>query len=334
MQKTTLVAIIVAAVIVVCGAAAVVIMNNNNSSETADTIVGHTFEYKVVGNYEGAIVSGTQKVTVLSEKDERYEVKTERNIYADTSGGTRTVLWNDAETEWKNKTDITKPGTYSKEYKLSTYWGTKTSKVYTSTVDSVKTTSYVLYDKISFETVVEDGDNLYIYMMNSTDFMKGGKSAEPKVYKVSFDVDGTLVTADSSTYALGGNIDVEIIDATGTANEVKNHVEVKLDTTTITNETTTSWELQNNSDSRGTKSGTSKVSTIWGVLDTTVYTSTKEGATNTSYYYKDIVPVKMSYLYDNGTNTIEFTAAVTEIAVGEEKINTLDDLNKLIDGNN
>ena len=187
MQKSALIAVIavVAVVAVGGGAAAFMLMNNGNSSETADTIVGHAFEYRVVGNHEDKLVSGTQTVTILSEKDGKYEVKTERNIYADTTLGSRTVLWNDVNTEWKSVDDIVKPGTFSKDSKLNTYWGEKDVKIYTKTVSSVKTTSYVAYEKISFETVVEDGDNLYIYMMNKTDFMKNDKSVTPHSYKMA-----------------------------------------------------------------------------------------------------------------------------------------------------
>ena len=332
MKKATLIAIIVAVVLIAGGSIAIMMKNGGDSSQTADTIVGHTFEYRVVGNYEDKTITGTQEVSILSEKDDRYEVKTVRNVFVDSSNGTRTVLWDDANTEWKDSTDISHPGTFSEEYKLNTYWGVKDSKVYTSTVNSVKTTSYVLYDKISFETVVEDGDNLYIYMMDDTDFIKESKSVTAHNFGVSFSIIGTSVSkADSNTsYSITGSANMDRIDATGTANEFKTSVDMLFSIFPIKEENT-SWTLRDNSNNYGTKSGTSKVSTVWGTLDTTVYVSTEDGQKNTNYLYRDIIPVKVSSLADNESFTQEYAMTLTKMVMDGENIDTIKKLDDFID---
>ena len=336
MQKSALIAVIavVAVVAVGGGAAAFMLMNNGNSSETADTIVGHAFEYRVVGNHEDKLVSGTQTVTILSEKDGKYEVKTERNIYADTALGSRTVLWNDVNTEWKNVDDIVKPGTFSKDSKLNTYWGEKNVKVYTKTVSSVKTTSYVAYEKISFETVVEDGDNLYVYMMNKTDFMKNDKSVTPHSYKIGLSLEGTMtsISNPSTSYNLTGSMSGERLDVTGTANEMKTKTLIKMGSITITDSEETEWEYDGDDSDNdyGTKSGTSNITTMWGVVTADVYVKTEGGNTTTTYLYKDLVPVKVSVTGVSGDYNMDMTYTSSEFTLDGESLDSLEKLDKAI----
>lgn len=336
MQKTVLIAIVAVVAIVAVGGGAMAIMQmNSDSSETADTIVGHSFEYKVVGNHDDKLVSGTQIVTILSEKDNRYEVKTERNVYADTTHGSRTVLWDDVNTEWKNINDIVKPGTFSKDFKLGTYWGEKNVKVYTKTVDSTKTTSYVAYEKISFETVVEDGDNLYIYMMNKTNFMNEDKSVTPHSYKMTLSLEGTMIdTSDPSTlYNLTGTMSEELIDATGTASETKTKTLIKMGLITITDSEETEWSYDDEDfDSHyGTKSGTSNVTTMWGTVITDVYVKTANGYTATTYLYKDLIPVKISMTGIADDYTMDVTYTFSEFVLDDESLDSLEKLDKAIE---
>lgn len=340
MQKSTLIAVIavVAVVAVGGGAAAFMLMNNGNSSETAesetaDTVVGYAFEYRVVGNHEDKLVSGTQTVTILSEKDGKYEVKTERNIYADTALGSRTVLWNDVNTEWKNVDDIVKPGTFSKNSKLNTYWGEKDVKVYSKTVSSVKTTSYVAFEKISFETVVEDGDNLYIYMMNKTDFMKNDKSVTPHSYKMALSLEGTMtsISDPSTSYSLTGTMSSERLDVTGTADEDKQKTLIKMESITITDTEETKWNYYEESDNDdGTKSGTSNITTMWGVVTADVYVKTEGGNTTTTYLYKDLVPVKVSITGVSDGYNMDMTFTFSEFVIDGEALDSLEKLDKAI----
>ena len=335
MQKTVLIAIVaVVAVAAVGGGAAAIMLMNGDSSETADTIVGHSFEYRVVGNHDGKLVSGTQTVTILSEKDNKYEIKTERNVYTDTALGSRTVLWNDVNTEWKNVDDIVKPGTFSKDSKLNTYWGEKDVKVYTKTVSSVKTTSYVAYEKISFETVVEDGDNLYVYMMNKTDFMNKDKSITPHSYKMTLSVEGTMtsISNPSTSYNLTGSMSYERIDATGTADETKEKVLIKMGSVTITDSEETAWDYDGDDSDNdyGTKSGTSNITTMWGTVTADVYVKTVDGNTTTTYLYKDLVPVKVSYTGTSDGYTMDMTYTFSEFVIDGESLDSLEKLDKAI----
>ena len=120
MDIKVIIAIATVAVVAIGGAGFAIHNALKDTSETDSTIVGHNFEYRVVGNYEDKTLGGTQKVTILSEDDTRYEVKTVRNIYAETNLGSRTILYDDTNTEWKNKNDIIKPGVYSKDSKMNT----------------------------------------------------------------------------------------------------------------------------------------------------------------------------------------------------------------------
>ena len=330
MQKSSLIAIVIVAIVAVGGGAAVLVLNGD-SSETADTIVGHTFEYRVVGNHEDKLVSGTQTLNVLSENDTRYEIKTVREVYTDTSGGTRSVLWNDVKTDWVKKTDITSPGKFSKDYKLDTYWGTKDAKMYTNTVNGVKTTSYVAFDKISFETVVEDGDNLYIYMMDKTDFMKKDKSYTPPKMKITMALSGTMTVSSNpnNKYSIGGSVETELIDSTGVAFKFTIREIMLVEGITFSDDTQTMWGYSDSDDSDdGIKSGTANVDTIWGNVLTTVYIDTEDGVKKTTYLYKDL-PVKMTYSMVDQHASMEITQTITEVIVNGVYIDTIKQLDEL-----
>ena len=333
MQKVAIIAIAVVAVLAIGGGAGFAIYNAlKDTSETDSTIVGHEFEYKVVGNYEDKTLGGTQKVTILSEDDTKYEVKTVRNIYAETSLGSRTILYDDSNTEWKIKDDITKPGTFSKDSKMNTYWGEKDVKVYTKTESSAKTTSYVAYEAISFETTVEDGDNLFIYMLKDSDFMKKDKVDSPKTFKLSMVVTGSG-TVLGINYNITGNMSSETVDQTGTANKTRVITKMYMGAITISDEDKTSWSLKGESKENdyGTKTGTSTITTTWGSLETDVYSKTDGDQTSTTYVYKDVLPIKV-IISQQGETPMEISVEFDGFEYDGKKIESKADLDDLING--
>ena len=338
MQKTAIIAIAVVAVLAIGGGAGFLIYKalNKDTSETDSTIVGHEFEYRVVGNYEDKLLGGTQKVTILTEDDTRYEVRTVRNIYSETELGTRTTLYDDTNTEWKIKDDITKPGKFVKDSKMNTYWGEKDTKVYTKTESTVTTTWNVAYGAISFETTVEDGDNLFIYMLKNSDYMKKSKVDEPRDMKLSLAITGTY----SSSLVSGnitGNMSSERLDATGTASMSKNTMKMTMETMTIVDKTETKWSLREASDSGsgdseyGTKTGTATVSTTWGSLETDVYSKSDAEGTTTTYVYRDVLPIKIVQSGTTATYTMELSMIFDSFTYDGKEIKSKADLDSLID---
>ena len=336
MQKTAIIAIAVVAVLAVGGGAGFLIYKalDKDTSETDSTIVGHDFEYRVVGNYDSKTLGGTQKVTILSEDDTRYEVKTVRNIYTETELGTRATLYDDTNTEWKNKDDITKPGKFVKDSKMNTYWGEKDTKVYSKTESTVTTTWNVAYGAISFETTVEDGGNLFIYMLKDSDYMKKGKVDEPRDFKLSLEITGTYTyTSTSTTYNITGSMSAERLDATGTANETKTTTKMNMGAIPISDKVETKWSLSDDSDDSeyGTKTGTATVSTVWGSLDTDVYSETKDGTTSTTYVYRDVLPIKIVSSTTAAEYSMEISMIFDSFAYDGNEVKSKADLDDLID---
>ena len=147
MQKnTTIIVAIVAAVVVVAAAigAAVLMNSNSNTPETKDSIVGCYFDYKVVGNYgeDNEQITGSIRLTILSETEEKFEIKTETDVYRTSAIGSKTVIENSVKTEWENKSEYYTPSETVSDTQINTYWGQKDCKKYVETEDGTTITTY------------------------------------------------------------------------------------------------------------------------------------------------------------------------------------------------
>lgn len=80
----------------------------------------------------------------------------------------------------------------------------------------------------------------------------------------------------------------------------------------------------------GTKSGTSNITTMWGVVTADVYVKTEGGDTITTYLYKDLVPVKVSITGVSDGYNMDMTLTFSEFVIDGEALDSLEKLDKAI----
>jgi hypothetical protein len=115
-------------------------------------------EYTVSGNSLGFTFDGYMRITVVDETETQIKVKTETKIYMSAPGIRRTIIVNETETIWEDKSDSPDVlGTKTGSTTINTKWGDKVVDMYVLTEMGQKITTYVGQDDdVPYRMVAEE----------------------------------------------------------------------------------------------------------------------------------------------------------------------------------
>lgn len=294
--------------------------------------------YRVVGNCEDTSnnileLDGTASIKVLSETTDTYDTLYTYKVNAINSSGVSTTI---LDVKNEPKTVLKDMGTSLGNAEIGTYWGKKVCNKYDRSSGDV--TQYIYADAeygVEYETVVMQtvtvGTTTYdltmIWMLKDTDYIvkdKTGDTPDKHSFEIDLNINGTYTASGTST-AITGTIKMVYLDFTGTSSKIEQTVNLLVGTQTVNTKTTEWYFNDGTSGGRGTYQGTQSITTSsWGVVPTKYYQDADGTKLSTSYYYKDLVPVKLAMSQTESTYTMVWSAEVSKFVKDNIEATTLD----------
>lgn len=252
---------------------------------------GQSFGYRIVGQDENGLVSGTLEMTYEDTGDDNYligwgyEMSDSANSFSEGAGG----LTAPKDAPWS--TD----GIFTGFTEIETLWGPRITDC-TLVYRDDGLLSFYAADGILYEAVLERGDTLIILQLVGSDLL-GRCTVPPKTWSYSMGITGSALV-DGTASEVSGRSDTAHLDSTSLYDLASESFEVSVGGKPMWDYEELSWSMGDSIIDFGTFLGTETISTVWGEVEAEVFFTEYIGGETTVYVYQGSVPLRMETSWD------------------------------------